>query len=140
MTWATRFDHPGMVPWGVSWIISAPWAHPVWPQFGLYLYDLTSAHKDGPPTIHLPGATHEFLLYALDPAKPIPRNAESAAGAGRLTPANYGYQFKAESNEAAQDRLQRVVDQIMVKNLSPDTDWRAHWDEFVFPDAYPLVR
>lgn len=140
MTWAVLFDHPGKVPWGVSWIISAPWAHPVWHQYGLYLYDLTSPHKDGPPTIHAPGATHEFLLYALDPAKPVPRNAETAAGAQWLQPPNYGYQFKAESDLVARQRLQKVVDRIVAKEISPDTDFRQTWNDHLFPDAYALVH
>jgi hypothetical protein len=56
-----------------------------------------------------------------------------------LSPSNYGYQFRAKSNEAARDRLQAVVNEIVAERLSPDTDFRSRWDA-MFSDAFPLVK
>jgi hypothetical protein len=125
-----------------AWIIEAPFAHPFWHQYALFLYDLTTPRPDDPPlNLHLPDATHEMLLYALDPDHPIDRDAHLKPGElHRLEPANYGYQFKADSDKAAEARIQAIVDAIVAMTISPDTDWRGTWDNALFPDAYPLVR
>lgn len=141
MTHAWREVSPtGVGVFNASWIIDAPWAHPVWSQYVAMLYDLTTPHPDGPPVIYLAGATHEFLLYALDPAHPLKRNDPiQKARVTRLLPANYGYQFKAESDDAALARVQAIVDDIVAERLSPDTDFRSVWNVRL-ADCYPLIR
>jgi len=125
--------------WGVSWGIDAPWAHPVWSQYAMHLYDLTSEGSN-PPVIYLPEATHEVLLCAVNPDTPIVRDVPlNEQKFGHLEPANYGYQFRAVDNQTALDRLQVVVDTIAAQKLNPDTDYRAVWDA-LFSDAYPLVQ
>jgi hypothetical protein len=140
MTYAWREIHPAAAGvFNAAWIINAPWAHPVWHQYAMLLYDLTTPHPDGPSIIHLPGATHEFLLYALDPAHPVAKDAPiHKITIRRLHPANYGYQFKADSNDAALERVQAIVDAIVAERLSPDTDFRQQWNQ-LFPDCYPLT-
>jgi len=125
----------------VAWVINAPWAHPVWSQYVLMLYDLTSSsEKHGEPLLHLPGATHEFFLWAIDPDHPIEKEgALQPEDIHRLTPPNYGYQFKAASHQAAEERLQAIVDGIVAMEVNPDTDWRGAWDNALFPDGYALV-
>lgn len=127
-------------PFGATWLITAAWAHPVWSQYALALYDLTTP-TDQPAVIHLDGATHELLLVALDPARPA-TSAQSMVEGGQvqaLSPPNHGYQFKAESDAAAVSRLQRIVDEIEAQRLSPDSDFRAAWDA-MFRDAHSLRR
>lgn len=124
--------------WGCSWGIHAPWAHPAWHQYALHLYDLLSPTGQ-PPTLHLPGATHEFLLYAISPDTPLVVGTPlSGQEFQHLHPANYGYQFRATSNKAALSRLQAVVDEIVAGRLSPDTDFRDRWNQMM-QDAFPLV-
>ena len=132
--------------WGMTWGINAPGYHPLWHQYLLFLYDLTTPLKQA-SKIYLPGATHEMILYAVDPDKPLPQPPEklmpennTSVRFGILTPANYGYQFRASNNATAQQRIQKLVDHIVQGTLSPDTDFRTHWDSVLFPDAYPLVR
>jgi hypothetical protein len=138
---AWRQDHPEADVFFVEWIINAPSAHPIWSQYALVLYDLTSPHPAGQPTIYQDGATHEFLLWALDPDHPIATDATIKVEALHLLePANYGYQFQAASNEAAQARVQEAVDAIVAGWVSPDTDFRQLWNQPLFADAYPLVR
>lgn len=137
-----REIHPGTGVFGARWLIDAPWAHPHWSQYIIFLYDLTTPTDDGnEPTILVAGHTHEFLLYALDPREgrvPMDANLHETSFA-ILHPANYGYQFKAESNEAAVERIQELVDAIVDTRLSPDTDFRSLWNKLL-PDMYPLVK
>ncbi|QIG66770.1 hypothetical protein EVB27_100 [Rhizobium phage RHph_TM16] len=139
MTYAWKDTHPRSAEvFNVAWVIDAPWAHPIWSQYVLWLYDLTSDFEK-PPTIHLPGATHEFMLFALDPEHPVPRDQPPSETKFKpLTPANYGYQFVADSNQAAEERIQELVDGIVAKKLSPDTDFRSLWDKLL-PDMHSLV-
>ena len=126
-------------PFGATWLITAPWAHPAWSQYALLLIDLTTP-SDRPPVVYLDGATHELLLFALDPSHTA-TSARAMVEAGPfrpLSPPNHGYQFKAES-DAAVTRLQRIVDDIEGRCLSPDSDFRAAWDA-MFPDAQSLRR
>lgn len=137
--WATDDPQPG-APFNACWVINAPWAHPLWPQYALCLYDLTTdLGEDNAPVVHQAGATHEFMLFALDPDAPQKRG-ERPAKLQRLEPANLGFQFKADSDQVAVERLQGVVDRIVAGKVSPDTDFRSMWNEYLFSDAYPLHR
>lgn len=122
---------------GAVWVVTAPWAHPFWSQYAFSLTDLTTPIGT-PPVIHLPGATHEFLLFAIDPDKPVKFWADRPKGC-LLSPPNCGYQFIAENNDAALDRIQRCVDRVMHGELSPDTDYRFMWNE-LFKDGHSLAR
>ncbi|MGO8241268.1 hypothetical protein ACC806_34590 [Rhizobium ruizarguesonis] len=136
--WKERYPHSEV--FSVSWVIDAPWAHPMWSQYLVTLYDLTTPHKDGIPTLHLKDATHEFLVHALDLRHQVPRDVPpSKVRIVMLQPANYGYQFKADSDEAAEARIQELVSGIVAGKLSPDTDFRSLWNKLL-PDMYPLVH
>lgn len=127
--------------WGVSWVIVAPWAHRAWSHYVLHLYDLVTPTVNA-PAIKRVGVTHEFILFAADPdvRHPIkPGQDIKAEPPALLTPPNHGYQFTAASNQAAMERLQGVVDSITVRQLSPDTDWRWHWDH-LFADGVTLRK
>ena len=137
--WREEIQAANTTAWGVSWAITAPWAHLAWSQYLLHLYDLTSP-VGAAPKVHLPGATHEFLLFAIEPDMPLKHDIKiSEQQYGHLEPPNQGYQFRAASNEAARDRLQNVVDLIVAEKLSPDADHRSRWHA-LFPDGFPMVR
>lgn len=140
MTYAWMEKHPTSKIFSVAWVIDAPWAHPVWNQYLVALYDLTTPdEKTGPVKRYLDGATHEFLVRAINPNHPVPKDAPLIETRVQLLdPPNYGYQFKAASDEAAQARVQEIVDAIVAEKLSPDTDFRSLWDKLL-PDCFPLV-
>lgn len=52
-----------------TWFIDAPGQSPAWHHYGLSVIHLREIEGAKPPAIREQGATHEFLLVALDPAK-----------------------------------------------------------------------
>jgi hypothetical protein len=124
---------------GAVWLVTAAWAHPLWQQYEIALYDLTTETDDGPPILYLEGATHEVVVHALHPDFPLdrlPRPGETPNDAEKihhLIPPNHAYQFVAESDAAAEQRIQEIVDGINAGMVSPDTDFRRDWD-FLFRD------
>lgn len=118
-----------------TWLITAPWAHPWWKDYLLALYPI-----DHPDCVHFKaGVTHEFILYALEDGKlpEIDADGNVLGPFHKLTPANHGYQFRAENNDAAIKRMQEIVDAIDRMQVSPDTDYRSQWDQ-AFSDGVSL--
>ena len=109
-------------PWGRVWWVRAPFAHPLWHSYMFSLVDLTT-RTARPPKLFLDGATHEVLVFALDPSHP-----ETSFPAHTLSPANHGYQFKADSNAAAEARIRGGIVRVVAQQFSPDTDYRREWD------------
>lgn len=143
-------DPDAVMPFSAQWIVSSVGSHPLWDQYGIVLYDLTTELPQNPaPVIHLDGATHEFFIYAMsrqDDKPPYPTGKighkawiKAEYTAYFLTPANHGYQFKAESDMAAQERIQRLFDRVADGTINPDTDFRRDWNT-LFKDGYPLVK
>ena len=56
-----------------------------------------------------------------------------------LQPCNYGYQFYAKDDAAAEKRIAVVYKMCVDRKLSPDTDWRRIWND-LFHDAFPIVN
>lgn len=135
---SSRVERDG-APFNAAWAVDAPWAHPAWSQYAVALYDLTTPYQGVTPHLARPGMTHEVMIWAVNPDKPIPASwpANMDDRPGLLDPANYGYQFAAASHDAAFARIQALVDQIDQKLLSPDTDFRSVWDG-IFADGVSL--
>jgi hypothetical protein len=108
-----------------GWIIEAPWAHPMWHSYFLSAVHLRELPGFPPAVIHLPGATHEVMLFALNPEHTPTLDTFPKV----LTPANFFGQWIAESDEAACAKLERCVDEVLAGTLSPDTDCRRMWIE-----------
>jgi hypothetical protein len=117
-----------------TWIINAPWAHPVWPNYILYCVHLRQIPgQSKEPVIHKPGATHEIGLYALNPDH-VP--AVDGSPFYFLMPPNYVGQFIAESDEHARQIIRHTVDEICAGRLNPDTDARKHWKQLFGDDCF----
>lgn len=91
-----------------SWLLTAPMAHPAWSQYNLAVVRLREMPGWPPPKRQFPGATHEFLVVALDPEQG-PYTAENmkrfidGEQAGRLpylTPVNIAHQIEGTDEEA----------------------------------------
>ena len=124
----------------MSWLLHLPDAHPCWQDYFLALYDLSD--REGEPTAYRakPGVTHEFILFALDPEKPIRKDLPiEEQKLVRLEPANHAYQFSAQSHAEAAHRLQLAVNDLVSGILSPDTDYTVVWDA-LFSDGVTLKQ
>lgn len=129
------FHTPGR-PFGAIWFLTVPWAHPLWSQYFVSLCDLTTQVAK-PAMIVRAGMTHEVMVWAVDPKFKLGKWEDRPKGGFLLQPANHGYQFKAESDEAATARIAGYIDAIDKQQLSPDTDWRGVWNE-MFQDGASL--
>jgi hypothetical protein len=124
--------------WAGVILFRCPWAHPLWSDYVLSVCDLDSPGKK-PPIKRDPTATHELLLYALDPEYPVDFSAPITRRYQPLQPANHGYQFRAGSNQAAWSRAKALVDDCLSRRLSPDTDYRSMWDARM-ADGWSLLK
>jgi len=113
-----------------TWVIEAPWAHPVWHSYTICLIHLRPMPgSQFQPKFHLEGATHEFSLFALSPEAP---RAEIILGqvspiSHVLTPMNFGSQFIEIEDRLAIERIEKSIQEICHGKLSPDTDWQRDW-------------
>lgn len=132
---------PGLRAYNASWYVEAPWAHPAWDNYVVLLYDLFTVMEGPPPLRYMDGATHEVMVYALHPDRKVftPDDGNWDLNNALLRPANHAYQFTAESDQAAFDRIDKMVRDIDAKELSPDTDFTRVWDT-LFCDGVTLKR
>ena len=129
--WKQDFDsfrklHPGLGPDGsvCVWIVSAPWAHPVWHSYLIVCLFLRDVPGVPPAKVAMAGATHEVIVAALDPEqKRIPLNDYPKM----LKPLNFAGQWIAASDEAAAAKIEATVLEIVNGTLSPDTDFLREW-------------
>lgn len=121
-----------------AWWVDAPWAHPVWQSYCIFLADLYRPSAIGPKeaTKYAEGVTHEVIVYALDPDDTNYRVWPEGEGKMPrvLTPTNYIYQFYAVSDEAAKVRIETLVQNIANGQVNPDTDARPQWEQ-LFADG-----
>lgn len=88
------------------WIVFAPWAHAFWSYYLIGAIHLRPSKALPIPKIMLPGATHEVLVFALDP-EAVPDTVDLDNGA------------------AAKIRV--TVEEILAGVLSPDSDYVHAW-------------
>lgn len=107
-----------------GWIIQAPWAHPVWHSYVLFVIHLRPLPQMPPPRKSFVEATHEIMLFALNPQQPYQNVVDPPP---YLLPANFVAQFVAASDEAAKVKCESHVMEILEGKLSPDTDHMQSW-------------
>lgn len=118
------------------WIVEAPWAHPVWHSYAIILVHLRELPDKRETKIYLEGATHEMWVVALNPdadreqfishGTHVVEGAESASIF--LEPLNFAAQFIETCDEYAFNRVEKAVEMICARQLSPDTDFRRQWE------------
>jgi hypothetical protein len=106
-----------------SWYVHAPFSHPLWPCVVVIGLSLRDVPGWPPAKINLDGATHEVMVYALDPKQSIRLDRPPAY----LTPCNFAGQFTADSDDAAAQRIELAVRDICAGELNPDSDGRHQW-------------
>lgn len=105
------------------WIASAAYAHPLWSHYVIMCIALRDV--PGVPTakVNLKGATHEVMVFALDPDRRPAVNDMPRM----LQPANFVAQFIEPDDLSAAARVQQAVQDVIDGTLNPDTDFRRMW-------------
>lgn len=108
----------------VAWVLQLPTAHPIFKQYlvsCISLADITGIPK---AIVHLPGATHEIAVYAMNPDDENPTLQKLPS---ILQPPNFVGQFIAANDAEAYSRTNATVFEVMVGVLLIDTDYRHMW-------------
>lgn len=109
------------------WIVEAPWAHPFWHSYFVSVVHLRPIEGGRPPNLADPRATHELMIFAMDPAKPRHPQMIGDMAWQWLHPANFGAQLLEMRDEDAATRLEGAVSLIVEGELNPDTDAMPQW-------------
>lgn len=124
---AFRAAHPARVDTTLaSWIVEARWAHPLWHSYNIFLTHLRPTPGLPDATLYRSDATHELVLFALDPQQPREQQLRSSRPAW-LTPANFAAQLAEPTDQAAIARVDASVDLVLSGELNPDTDAHMQW-------------
>lgn len=106
-------------------VLTLPWAHPLWSQYSVGLIHLRPIAGVPDAVIVRDGATHELMLFAIDPDDRVEPGRDFAGKPPRLlVPANIMWQFTAPDDAAALRVYERLVTLLIERRLSPDTDFR----------------
>jgi hypothetical protein len=112
-----------------SWIVQAPWAHPVWHSYWIHIIHLRPIDRgEGPvpTTFYLPGASHELWLHALNPDLPLEQMIAEGM-VSFLTPMNFAAQLILADDAAAEELARTTVQDVLAGRLNPDTDAVEQW-------------
>jgi hypothetical protein len=110
------------------WIIEAGFAHPFWHSYVVSLCDLADRPGVEPATRYIENATHELVIYALDP-KMVREDflLNKSPVIMVMEPCNFAAQMSGEKDDTATKRVEDAVRMVCDGHLSPDTDFRSQW-------------
>lgn len=115
-----------------SWILNVQAAHPFWSWWFLATVHLRPIPGAKPAHVVLPGATHELLVMALDPAHEPPNPAafreDDVHG---LRPIDVTQQYVVRNDADAVDLAELCARACCDGVLSPDQDFRRLWEYHV---------
>jgi hypothetical protein len=121
-------DHPPDDACLSVWLVHAPWMHIAWCWHYcslIHLRDLPNQSK--PPTLQFPEATHEFIVFALDPDHRPNLDVEKLEPLHILEPVSIVQQFNALSDAAALGRVEHMLRHVAQGQLTLDSDGRRSW-------------
>ena len=110
------------------YLLDAPGAHPFWRFHALMVIHLRPEKGIPEPKLHFPGATHEFGVFALDPADDAGIDAGDIATWHYLMPPDAVVQVILPSDEAAVAVGELAAVAVAEGTLVPDSDHRRAWD------------
>ena len=107
-----------------SWLLFAPWAHPVWDYYVLSITHLRPAVGTMPAKKLHPEAEFELVVAALDPkSTPDP----DVCGFTCLCPIKLIVQFKGVEQDFLLNLAENAARSVLDRNISPDSDFIEHW-------------
>lgn len=116
-------NHTGIA----GWIVEAPAAHPFWHSYWVTLVHLRPVAGMPDAILYDPRATHELLIFALDPGVARLPAIKGDTPPSRLEPVNFGAQLVDQQDEGAAAIVESAVSLIVTGELNPDTDARRQW-------------
>lgn len=127
--------------WKAIWALSVPDPKRPCDEYLVCLYDLIQVAPDAPLVRYRDDVTHEVIIVGLSPKVRVnfEENVFTQKHLEPLIPPNYGFQFKADGDEAAQARVQVCVNSILNRSLSPEVDSYDAWVG-LFDDGVNLIE
>jgi hypothetical protein len=110
--------------------------HPFWSFHYAGLIHLRDIEGGKPVHKAFPTATHEFMVFALNPDSPPTLDPFSIAV---LEPISIVQQFVAASDAAALSAIECLLSKIARGQLSVDSDYRSEWRKLL-TEATPAGR
>lgn len=107
-------------------VVHAPGITVAWDHWSISVIHLRPIPGVPDAAIRSEGATHEFVIAALDPGHILPR-VNAWSDWRFLQPVDVVEQFKASTDAVADRILELAVDAIVRGVASPDQDWRPWW-------------
>jgi hypothetical protein len=126
-----------------NYLIFAPSAHPFWAWHVLLAIALRDVDGQPPAHKHYPEATHELMVWALDPdhpppdprAWPMPPDDGSPRPLQMMQPADAVVQFDVASDEQATEIVTLAAKACTTGLLVPDSDHRGAWEDTIATTA-----
>jgi hypothetical protein len=122
-----RPDFQGSI---AAYLVHAPQAHPFWSYYFIGVVHLRDIPNTPPPNKHFSDAEYEFSIWSIDPeALPDLETPHFKL----LTPPDLLLQierFNKDDNFAG-SICEKMVDMIIEGRMSPDSDFRSAWEQFI---------
>lgn len=115
------------------WLVNGPY-HPHWRWWAVAAVHLRVVPGVDPPQLSRPDASHEIVIYSIDPTGGDPDVDAIESGERRLkmlTPIDLAYQVAGLSDEQAGVLVQLMVRSMMAGWMSPDQDFRGAWPNVI---------
>jgi hypothetical protein len=107
-----------------TWFFEDRASHPIWYQYAASVIHLRDILGMQSPVRYFPEATHELVIFALNPAYRLgPTSEFHEFQKALMSPVNICVQFRAYSDDAARER----IEDLLKTAPSVDSDFRLWW-------------
>lgn len=116
-----------------GWLLNGPF-HPAWSYWIVSAIHLREIPGTPPPTIAVPGATHELLIISLQspPSSPDRHpNPDDLESLHYLLPPDVSRQVAGLTDDQAARICDLMVVRILAGHMSPDSDFRSAWNRAI---------
>lgn len=129
--WRCRHPDVDLYPAAIeTWLLHVPRAHPHWAFWMFGAISLDPDRGVDRRALQFDEATHEFMIVAMDPSKPIPQPARWVNAAYHDTP-DLKYQVELPAGPrgdgAARATVVLMVRTVIENGMSPDAANRNYW-------------
>jgi hypothetical protein len=130
-------DHGGSV---AQWILRCPGQTPAWDTYVVSTVHLRDIPGVPPAVLNIPGASHEFSIWALDPSSlgissPLEVLLTRVEGEGFqfLRPSNYVKQYVGLTDSEAEQATDLLAEAILIGSLpaEPPLSGGDYWSVFM---------